>query len=199
MTGSWLNAILGYRQTDRGENDMKISVRNWTAIIAVSFAVAAAICQGPAFGQSQADFERLVRSALENAPLVERIESLALSDSPFNHEGDGIAASSELPAKIVELIVVFSPGDTISSTKRGIERAMMAGYHAIFTQDFPVARGEIEARMMLIDPFGNEILGLVYGTALTAEAAKRMNWDNRHTIDPHTVWDAYFMNRAFQE
>ena len=178
---------------------MNTSVRKWITSIAASLGVTVAICLAPAYGQSQADLERLVRSALENAPLVERIESLAVSDNAFSREGEGFVTSAELSAKIVEIVLVFNPSDTVSSTKRNIERAMMDCYQAIFTHNFPITRGEIEARMMLIDPFGNEVLGLVYGTALTAEIAERVNWEDRHIIDPSEVWDAYFMNRAFQQ
>ena len=222
--GARPDAIPGCRDALRGIDGMQTTLGNRIATLAVFLALAVAICSAPAFGQ--VSLERAVRTALENAPLVERIDSVTVRDSAFNRKGEGtfrkkdsdgspmvdasgnpvydvltaggVVTSTEGPAKMVEVVFVANPSFTTRLTKRGIERAMMDGYQAMFMNHVPVLQGSIEAKMKLVDSAGNESVGLVYGTKLRAEVAERVNWKNRHVIDPSGVWDAYFMNNAFR-
>ena len=83
-------------------------------------------------------------------------------------------------------------------TKRSIERDMMDYFHNIFTSEMPIRMAIIEAYMILMDQFGNEEENIVYGTTIWNNSASKMNWRNRHLINPGDVWEVHFMNNAFR-
>lgn len=88
---------------------------------------------------------------------------------------------------------------TTNMTKKGIERDMMESFQALFTSAVPVGMVSIEAYMMLIDKFGNEEEGIVYGATMRSQVASQVNWENWEILDPKDVWDIYFTNVAFRE
>ena len=123
--------------------------------------------------------------------------SVKIQASLFDPDGE-FRPGSKNRAKLVDVIFRGAPNLTNSMTARGIELAMIDGFEAIFTDGMAVHQATIEAHMTLIDAAGNESLGVVYGTKLMGDAARRVNWSNKGTIDWGRVWTVYVKNRAFQ-
>lgn len=143
----------------------------------------------PEIAPVEASLERCVQTAMRNKTGVERLIEIDITD-----------AVADPNQKNVHVIFEASDNLTTSFIKRGIEMAMWHGYHAIFTCEAePVRWARMQARMPLMDKMGNESMGTVYGTSITSDVAKRINWANRDRIDPTEVWKTFWLNRSFRE
>ena len=102
------------------------------------------------------------------------------------------------PALLVDVEFLASPSWSDRLTKRGIERAMMDGYHAAFTARTPVLRVTMTASMELLDRLGNNTQGIVYGTSARAADFTNMNWEKRHIADASRIWEVHRLHPAFR-
>ena len=160
-------------------------------------ALAAVALVLPPAAMAQSDEVFLIRGLVKEAGLGKSPPTVEVRDSLFDADGE-FRPGSKQRAKLVDVIFRASPNLTTGMTKRGIELDMIEGYHAIFTSGVPVLQATIEAHMVLIDKHGNEAPGVVYGTKLMGDEARRVNWANREVLDWGQIWQVYALNRSFR-
>ena len=144
-----------------------------------------------------ASAEQRIRDAINATNMGEQIISIKVTDSAFDKDGN--FATEGPRAKMVDVVFEAAENLTKGMTKDGIELDMQRGYEAMFTKTgVPIARGGIDAHMMLVDRYGEGSLGLVYGTTLQGDTAARVNWENKLMLDWSNLWTVYFARPEFR-
>jgi hypothetical protein len=93
------------------------------------------------------------------------------------------------------VVAAYNEDDDLSIdlTELAIEEEMIDAYMALFTSpDLNVREAEIDARVKLVDRFGNESYGPGWDTRMTAAVGKRIQWDRRDSLDFEGLWETTF-------
>ena len=171
-------------------------MRNLASAALVGFALFSLALVSPS---APADDDRAdkLRASLNGVELGEEVLSVDVQESLFDPDGEFRVGSKDR-AQLVDVVFRASPNLTNKMTGRGIEFAMVDAYVALFGAGVPIHQATVEAHMTLVDAYGNEALGAVYGTKLTGAEARKVKWSDPDAVRWERVWEVYLKNRAFK-
>ncbi len=196
-------------------------------MILAAVVVALALVGGPARADQAEVVREAVQKAIAGASLVKEVLKLEVHDSAYSPSGvflhpkknrngeqeknasgqllyetlakDGkVTVTTTAPALMVRVNFLASSSWSDRLTKRGIQNAMMDGYHAAFTAGPPIFKATMSVFMTFVDRLGNDTRGIVYGTTAFPETFAGMNWERRKIVDPDRIWKVWRRHPAFR-
>jgi hypothetical protein len=137
------------------------------------------------------------RESRPPANLSPSVRIRVLMDEEFGGQLKSVKVSDAFEGGYIVLVVYDEDEDLSASfTEMAIESEMIDAYEALFTEPgLKVREAEIDARIMLVDRFGNESFGAGWETLMTGDVGRRIQWDRSEYLDFEELWDTRYKHR----